>query len=40
VRTYAELALVLLVITLATNVVARLMVRRVSGTALPVGRGL
>ena len=40
VRTYAELALVLLVITLATNVVARLLVRRVSGTALPVGRGL
>jgi phosphate transport system permease protein len=40
VRTYAELALVLLVITLVTNVVARLMVRRVSGTALPVGRGL
>ena len=40
VRTYAELALVLLVITLVTNVVARLLVRRVSGTALPVGRGL
>jgi phosphate transport system permease protein len=40
VRTYAELALVLLLITLAANVVARLMVRRVSGTALPVGRGL
>jgi phosphate transport system permease protein len=40
VRTYAELALVLLVITLITNVIARLMVRRVSGTALPVGRGL
>src|SRR5215472_547854 len=40
VRTYAELALVLLVITLLTNVVARLLVRRVSGTALPVGRGL
>ena len=40
VRTYAELALVLLIITLATNVVARLLVRRVSGTALPVGRGL
>jgi phosphate transport system permease protein len=40
VRTYAELALVLLVITLATNVVARLLVRRVSGTALPIGRGL
>jgi phosphate transport system permease protein len=40
VRTYAELALVLMIITLATNVVARLMVKRVSGTALPVGRGL
>jgi phosphate transport system permease protein len=40
VRTYAELALVLLVITLAANMVARLIIRRVSGTALPVGRGL
>jgi phosphate transport system permease protein len=40
VRTYAELALVLMIITLMTNVVARLMVKRVSGTALPVGRGL
>jgi phosphate transport system permease protein len=40
VRTYAELALVLLVITLAANILARFMVRRVSGTALPVGRGL
>jgi phosphate transport system permease protein len=40
VRTYAELALVLMIITLATNVLARLLVRRVSGTALPVGRGL
>jgi phosphate transport system permease protein len=40
VRTYAELALVLLIITLLANVAARLMVRRVSGTALPVGRGL
>lgn len=39
-RTYAELALVLMVITLAANILARLMVRRVSGTALPVGRGL
>ena len=29
-----------LVITLAANVFARLLVRRVSGTALPVGRGL
>jgi phosphate transport system permease protein len=39
VDTIAELALILMVITLATNVIARLMVRRVSGTALPVGRG-
>jgi phosphate transport system permease protein len=39
-RTYAELGLLLLVITLAVNVAARLLVRRVSGTALPVGRGL
>ncbi len=37
---FAELALILMVITLATNVVARLLVRRVSGTALPIGRGL
>jgi phosphate transport system permease protein len=40
IRAFAELALVLMVITLATNVLARLLVRRVSGTALPVGRGL
>jgi phosphate transport system permease protein len=40
VRTIAELALVLMVITLATNIGARLLVRRVSGTALPVGRGV
>ncbi len=40
VSAFAELALMLMVITLATNVIARLMVRRVSGTALPVGRGL
>jgi len=40
VRTYAELALVLLLITLVTNIIARFMIRRVSGTALPVGRGL
>ena len=39
-RTYAELALVLMVITLAANILARFLVRRVSGTALPVGRGL
>jgi len=37
--TIAELALILMVITLATNILARFMVRRVSGTALPVGRG-
>jgi phosphate transport system permease protein len=40
VRVLAELALVLMVITLSTNIIARLLVRRVSGTALPVGRGL
>jgi phosphate transport system permease protein len=40
VSAFAELALMLMVITLATNVLARLLVRRVSGTALPVGRGL
>jgi phosphate transport system permease protein len=40
VRTLAEAGLVLMVITLAVGVVARLLVRRVSGTALPVGRGL
>lgn len=39
-RSFAELGLVLMVITLVVNVVARLLVRRVSGTALPVGRGL
>jgi phosphate transport system permease protein len=40
VSAFAELALILMVITLTANVIARLMVRRVSGTALPVGRGL
>ena len=40
VRALSELALVLMVITLAVNVAARLLVRRVSGTALPVGRGV
>jgi phosphate transport system permease protein len=40
VSSFAALALVLMVITLGANVVARLLVRRVSGTALPVGRGL
>jgi phosphate transport system permease protein len=39
VDTIAELALILMIITLATNIIARLLVRRVSGTALPVGRG-
>jgi phosphate transport system permease protein len=39
VDTIAELALILMVITLATNILARLLIRRVSGTALPVGRG-
>ena len=36
----AELALVLLVITLIANIGARLLVRRVATTALPVGRGI
>ncbi|HXL19647.1 MAG TPA: phosphate ABC transporter permease subunit PstC, partial [Streptosporangiaceae bacterium] len=40
VRTLAEVGLVLMVITLVTNVIARLFVRRVSGTALPIGRGI
>ena len=40
VRALSELALVLMVITLAVNVAARWLVRRVSGTALPVGRGV
>ncbi|HUI04768.1 MAG TPA: phosphate ABC transporter permease subunit PstC [Acidimicrobiales bacterium] len=38
--TLAELALVLLVITLLANIGARLLVRRVATTALPVGRGI
>jgi phosphate transport system permease protein len=38
--TLAELGLVLLVITLVVNVGARLLVRRVATTALPVGRGI
>jgi phosphate transport system permease protein len=37
---FAYLALALMLITLLTNVIAALLVRRVSGTALPVGRGL
>ncbi|HUB69306.1 MAG TPA: phosphate ABC transporter permease subunit PstC [Acidimicrobiales bacterium] len=40
VRTLAEFALVLAVVTLATNVGARLLVKKVAGTALPVGRGV
>jgi phosphate transport system permease protein len=39
-KTLAELGLLLMIITLLTNVAARVLVRRVSGTALPVGRGL
>lgn len=40
VKTLAEAGLVLLLITLLTNVAARALVRRTSGTALPVGRGV
>ncbi|MGC8627177.1 MAG: phosphate ABC transporter permease subunit PstC [Acidimicrobiales bacterium] len=40
VRTLAEFALVLAVITLAANIGARLLVRRVATTDLPVGRGV
>lgn len=40
VKTLAEAGLVLIVITLLVNVGARLLVRRVAGTALPVGRGI
>jgi phosphate transport system permease protein len=40
VATLAEIALVLLLITLITNILARYMVKRVSTTALPVGRGI
>jgi phosphate transport system permease protein len=39
-KTLAECGLVLMVITLIANIAARLLVRKVSGTALPVGRGL
>jgi phosphate transport system permease protein len=39
VRALAEAALVLLLITLATNLLARVIIRRTSGAALPVGRG-
>jgi phosphate transport system permease protein len=40
VQTLAEFALVLAVITLLANIGARMLVRRVAGTALPVGRGV
>jgi phosphate transport system permease protein len=40
VKTLAEVSLVLMVITLLTNVTARALVRRTSATALPVGRGV
>ena len=40
VRTLAEAALVLMLVTLLANVGARLLVRKVSTTALPVGRGV
>ncbi len=40
VKTLAEASLLLMVITLLTNVAARALVRRASGTALPVGRGI
>ena len=40
VKTLAEVSLLLMVITLLTNVAARALVHRASGTALPVGRGV
>jgi phosphate transport system permease protein len=40
VKTLAEASLVLMLITLLTNVAARVLVRRASKTALPVGRGV
>jgi phosphate transport system permease protein len=40
IRTLAEVSLVLMVITLVTNMAARALVRRTSGIALPVGRGV
>jgi phosphate transport system permease protein len=40
VSTLAELGVVLLVITLLANIGARMLVRRVATTALPVGRGI
>ena len=40
IRTLAEVSLVLMLITLLTNMAARALVRRASSTALPVGRGV
>jgi phosphate transport system permease protein len=40
VKTLAEVSLALMVITLLTNVAARVLVRRTADTALPVGRGV
>lgn len=40
VSTLAELALLIAVITLVANIAARLLVRKVATTALPVGRGV
>jgi phosphate transport system permease protein len=40
VKTLAEVSLVLMLITLLTNMAARALVRRASSTALPVGRGV
>ena len=39
IKTLAEVSLVLMLITLLTNMAARVLVRRASTTALPVGRG-
>jgi phosphate transport system permease protein len=40
IKTLAEVSLVLMLITLLTNMAARALVRRASSTALPVGRGV
>jgi phosphate transport system permease protein len=40
IKTLAEVSLVLMLITLLTNMAARALVRRASTTALPVGRGV
>lgn len=40
VRTLAELALLVAIITLITNIAARLIIRKVAATGLPVGRGV